>query len=135
MNLLHSFYPAAGRAFIRRITTADTYANSPILIPIQAREKVAKHQFEVVKLGDYERCEDPEECKRPHHKGFLHKHRLKVGDWVLARNRSWAQTPDPDVFVIWQRDILAVFQERPDETSAHNPHLRPDRDVAGTTGG
>ena len=112
-GILEGFHPARGRAFIRHIETEETYRGGLIIAPEQARDKIAKHQFVVVSLGDYERCEDPDDCERPHHKGVFHKHRLQIGDWVLARNRSWGQLPDPDIFVIWQSDILGVFQEGP----------------------
>jgi hypothetical protein len=111
-DILAGFFPARGLAFIRHIQTAETYAGSPIVIPEQARDRVAKQQFVVTSVGDYERCDDPDECNRPHHRGLFHKHRLMVGDWVLARNRSWMLTPDPDVYVIRQADILGTFQEK-----------------------
>lgn len=112
MTCLEGLYPARGLAFVRHVTTEETYAGSPIIVPSQARDKVAKLQMIVVSVGDYERCPDPDECPRPHHKGVFHKHRLMQGDWVLVRNRNWMATPDPDIFVIWQADILGVFQER-----------------------
>lgn len=109
--ILEGFYPARGRAFIRHIETQETYAGSRIIVPDQARDKIAKCQFEVVSVGDYERCEDPDECNRPHHKGVFHKHRLMQGDWILARNRSWMNTPDPHIYVIRVNDILGTFKE------------------------
>ena len=110
---LEDFYPARGLAFVKHIETQETYAGSPIIIPEQTRDKVAKQQMIVVGLGNYERCEDLEECNRPHTKSGEHQHRLKVGDWVLARNRSWGQTPDPEIYVIRQSDILGKFEEKP----------------------
>jgi co-chaperonin GroES (HSP10) len=105
-------YPARGLAYIRHITTAETYANSPIVIPIQAREKVAAQQFIVTAVGNYERCEDVEECPRHHNKQGEHVHHLTVGAWVLVRNRAWMSTPDPNVFVVRQDAILGKFVER-----------------------
>lgn len=102
--------PTRGRAFIKHIETEETYHDSPILIPVQARDKVAKCQFEVVRLGNYARCED-EDCTRPHTKAQEHRHHLKLGDWVLCRNRSWMETDDPKVFVIWTDDILGKFAD------------------------
>ena len=112
MTALEGFFPARGRAFIRHVTTAETYAGSPIIVPAQARDKVAKCQFVVVSVGDYEVCEDPDECPRPHYKGRFHMHRLQIGDWVLVKHRMEIITPDPDVFVVNQSDILGVFEER-----------------------
>jgi co-chaperonin GroES (HSP10) len=103
--------PARGKCFIRRIETEETYRGGSIFITAKSREKVATCQFVVVSVGDYEACHDLDECNRPHHKGFMHKHRLKVGDWVVVRNRTWLATPDPDVFVCRQADVLGKFEE------------------------
>lgn len=111
MNCLEGIHPARGLAFIRHIETAETYAGSSIIIPVQTRDNVAKQQFIVVSVGNYERCEDIEECNRPHTKAGEHKHRLEVGDWVVCRNRSWIASPDPDVYIIRVNDILGVFRE------------------------
>ena len=112
MNVLDGFYPAAGKAFVRHIRTEERYANSSIIIPEPVRDKVARTQMIVVSVGDYERCPDPDECNRPHYKGVFHQHRLMEGSWVLAKNRSWLATPDPDIFVVNQSDILGTFIER-----------------------
>jgi len=109
--ILDGVYPARGLVFVRHVETAETYANSPIVIPAQARDKVAKQQFIVTAVGNYEFCDDPEECERPHTKRGEHKHRLEEGDWVLLRNRSWMLTPDPQVFVVRQSDVLGKFIE------------------------
>lgn len=109
--MMDGLFPARGLAYVRHIQTEENYRGSPILIPAQARDKVAKDQMIVVSVGDYERCEEPDECDRPHYKGVFHKHHLMQGDWVLARHRSWMQTPDPDVYVIRQADILGKFEE------------------------
>lgn len=103
-------YPARGKAYIRHIETAETYADSPIIIPEAARDKIAKQQFIVTAVGNYERCED-EDCERPHTKRMEHKHHLVEGDWVLVRNRAWDLTPDPDVYVVNQSDVLGKFVE------------------------
>jgi hypothetical protein len=68
----------------------------------------------VVALGDYEFCEADswEDCPLASHtKRGEHRHRLNVGDWIVARNRSWGSTPDPDVYVIRVEYILGVFKE------------------------
>jgi hypothetical protein len=108
--------PAHGLCYIKHVDTVETYANSPVIIPVQARDRVAKCQFEVVAVGPDEICEDPEECERPHLVHFesdLHSHRggLAVGDWVLCRNRMWESTPDPAIFVVRQGDIIGRFVE------------------------
>lgn len=110
VSCLVGVVPARGRAFVKHITTQETYQGGSILIPDQARDKVARQQMIVVSVGDYEWCDD-EDCNRPHYKGGWHKHRLMEGDWVLCRNRMWDCTPDPDVFVIWVVDILGIFTE------------------------
>ena len=111
MSCLDGFFPARGLVFIRKIETEETYAGSPIVIPDPARDKVAQCQFLVVSVGDYEWCDDPEDCPRIHHRGVMHKHRLCVGDWVLLRKRSWMASPDPDLYIARQVDVLGVFQE------------------------
>ncbi len=107
--------PARGLAFIKHVETEECYRGGNILIPEQARDKIAKMQFIVVARGEDERCED-EDCDRPHlhsiPQGELyHPGWAEVGDWVLCRNRSWALTPDPNIFVVRQSDILGKFVE------------------------
>jgi co-chaperonin GroES (HSP10) len=104
-------YPARGRAFIRHIETESTYRGGKVLIPDHVRDKVARQQFVVLALGDYEYCEDEESCTFRHTKRGEHRHHLMVGDWILARNRAWSSTPDPGVYVIRVADILGVFRE------------------------
>jgi hypothetical protein len=104
--------PARGLAYIRKVATQETYAGGRIVVPDPVRDKVSAMQFEVVSLGNYEKCSDLDVCPfLTHSKRGEHKHRLQVGDWVLCRNRSWAPTPDPDVYVIKQAHILGVFRE------------------------
>jgi hypothetical protein len=103
--------PARGLALIRRIRTEDRYPGSRILLTDQSRDKVSACQFDIVAVGDYERCED-EDCLRSHNKKNEHVHRLKVGDWVLCRNRSWELTPEPDLYVCKQDSILGKFEQR-----------------------
>lgn len=109
--MLEGIYPPRGKAYIRHIETAEQYTGSSILIPAQARDKVARDQFVIVSVGDYERCPDPDECDRPHHKERYHRHRLMIGDWVLVRHNAWMATPDPSVYVVRTDDILGVFEE------------------------
>ena len=114
MNALAGIKPARGRAFIRHVETAEVYSGGRVIIPAQARDKVAQMQFEIVSLGDYEFCEADswEDCPLASHtKRGEHRHRLNVGDWVLVRNRMWDPTPDSDVYVVNQAHILGVFKE------------------------
>jgi hypothetical protein len=113
-DLLAGIHPARGRAFIRHVATAEVYPGGRVLIPVQARDKVAKMQFEIVALGNYEFCEADswEDCPLAHHtKRSEHRHRLNVGDWVLVRNRAWDATPDPHIYIVRQEHILGVFKE------------------------
>lgn len=100
--------PTRGLAFIRRIETEETYPSSNIIVTPKSRDQVTKCQFEVVRLGNYARCED-EDCTRPHTKAQEHKHNLQIGDWVLCKNRSWMLTDDPHIYVIRTDDILGKF--------------------------
>jgi hypothetical protein len=112
VNNLIGVVPARGLCYIKHIQTAETYANSPIIITDKSRDAISKQQFEIVALGKYEICEDVEECVRHHNKWNQHVHRLMCGDWVLVKNRAWLATPDPDVFVVRQDAILGKFVER-----------------------
>lgn len=132
--------PAPGLAFVRKIATQENYAGSAILIPEQARDKTAASQWEIVACGAPEPCDD-EDCERKHtflddaqrvallyprHPDaetpylrderpdltFRHLCDIKPGDWVLCRKRSPSVTPDPDLFVIRQADVLGRFVER-----------------------
>lgn len=114
--------PAPGLLFVRRIETEDTYRGSPIIIPEASRDKLAGQQWEVVSVGMCEVCDD-EDCERPHVVVFPdgiaidrakqgHPCDLKSGDWVLARKRAEAVTPDPTIYAIRQDDILGRFEER-----------------------
>jgi hypothetical protein len=112
VNNLIGVVPARGLCYIKHIVTEDRYPGSPIYITDKSRDKVASQQFEIVALGKYEICEEPEECVRHHNKWNQHVHRLMCGDWVLVRNRAWLATPDPDVFVVRQDAVLGKFVER-----------------------
>lgn len=107
-------HPARGLAFIRHVTTEDRYQGGSIIIPEHIRDKVAKQQFDVVAVGEPDICED-EDCQRPHEispEYDTHIRQVEAGDWVLCRNRSWAMTPDPDVYVVRQFDILGKWVEQ-----------------------
>jgi hypothetical protein len=114
-------HPARGLAFIRHIDTEERYQGGAIVIPEHIRDKVAKQQFNVVAVGLPALCEDYDDCSRRHRPvpdgkgGIGHRHHppmeLEAGDWVICRNRSWAATPDPNVFVVRQSDILGRFIE------------------------
>jgi co-chaperonin GroES (HSP10) len=112
INPLLGIRPARGLAYIRHIETAERYGSSPIIITPQSRDKITCQQFEIVAVGNYERCEDEDECVRHHNKRMEHVHRLKIGEWVLVKNRAWTATPDPAVFVVKQDAILGKFVER-----------------------
>lgn len=110
-------HPARGLAFIRHVTTEDRYQGGSIIIPEHIRDKVAKQQFDVVAVGELEYCDEESECNRPHKvvgfpPEYLHRCQVEAGDWVLCRNRSWAMTPDPDVYVVRQSDILGKWVEQ-----------------------
>ena len=122
--------PARGLAFIRHVTTEDRYAGGSIIIPDHVRDKVSRQQFNVVAVGLGDICEEPDDCGREHDvlctsveqrlphgvigsvtAEHLHTYQVRPGDWVLCRNRSWAATPDPDIYVIRQSDILGKWVE------------------------
>lgn len=109
--------PAPGLAFVRKIQTAETYGGSAIIVPEQARDKVSESQWEIASVGDLEECKD-EECPRPHDPtgDFLngpvqmwHPCDLAPGDWVLCRKRSVVPSPQPELFIVKQDDVIGRF--------------------------
>lgn len=126
-----SYTPAPGLAFVRKIETAERYAGSQIVIPEQARDKIAASQWEIVACGGPELCMD-EDCTRIHiysqtveHQGVWvtpagkvleekawHPVDIVPGDWVLVKKRAPMPTPDPELYVIRQADALGRFVER-----------------------
>lgn len=109
MTCLDRVQPTHGLAFIRRITTEETYRGGRIVVPDASRDKLAALQFTIVALGPWERCDDAD-CDRPHTDG-RHGTSLAVGDWVVVRKRAWLASPDPDLYIVRTGDILGVFEE------------------------
>jgi hypothetical protein len=110
--------PSRGLAFIKHIETQDHYAGSSIILTDKSRDQIASQQFQVMAVGAYEICEeDLDDCPRAHVPredgidGWEHTHFVYVGDWVLCRNRSWLETPNPDIYCIRVDDILGKFIE------------------------
>lgn len=115
--------PAPGLAFVRKIQTAEQYPGSQIIVPEQARDKVANDQWEIVACGAPEPCED-EACERQHHQDILihprlldnygpgrtHPCHLAPGDWVLTRKRSVVPSPQPELFIVKQDDVIGKFE-------------------------
>jgi hypothetical protein len=110
--------PSRGLAFITRILTEDRYAGSSIILTDKSRDQIASQQFQVMAVGEFEICEE-EDCERFHNWAWgrvagvppLHPHDVKIGDWILAKNRSWLETPNPDIYCIRVEDILGKFLE------------------------
>lgn len=115
--------PAPGLAFVRKIETQDRYAGGSILIPEQARDRVSASQWEIVACGAPEICTD-EDCERFHYDliaadpgekaveiRWHEPYNLQEGDWVLVRKRAPSVTPEPDLFVVKQSDVLGKFIE------------------------
>lgn len=115
--------PAPGLAFVRRIQTDERYRGSPIVIPEQARDKIASEQWEVVSVGAPEPCDD-EDCERMHmeftdiHDEFwkeqygsrCHLSNLRVEDWVLIRKRSAVESPEPGLYIVRQDAVIGKFE-------------------------
>lgn len=94
--------------------TEESYRGGKIVVPEQARDKLSRLQFEITAVGPWEDCQD-DDCERPHvedNEHRLHANDLEVGDWVIVRNRSWAESPESGLLIIRQGDILGRFEVR-----------------------
>ena len=121
--------PARGMLLVRPVRTADTFAGGRIIVPDEAREKLAANQVEVVAVGAFAEC-DParsraeRKCEREHtfvsrsygDRGPLvrvHAHPIRVGAWLLVRPRSTIAGPDPErtEYFVHQDDVLGIFHD------------------------
>ena len=103
--------PARGLVLVRPIEAAETYAGGTIVVPENARQRLTIHQCECVVVGDHERCDDPDDCDRPHLNGEFHNCPVVSGDWLLVRPRSYlAVDAEHTHWLIRQRDVLAIFR-------------------------
>ena len=110
--------PARGLLLVRPVETTETYEGSAIVVPEMARQRLTAWQCEAVAKGRDELCDD-EDCERQH---IPDKHgrahcvceSVAVGDWLLVRPRSYIDTADPErkLWLVRQRDVLAVFREQ-----------------------
>lgn len=108
--------PAPGLAFVSKIATEENYRGSGILIPEQARDKVSAEQWEIVVTGAGDPCDD-EDCERWHWMetgpGYIgqrvHPCHVQPGDWVLVRKRAPVASPEPDLWIIRQDDVIGRF--------------------------
>lgn len=98
--------PAPGRVLLRPIETEESIGRIALLD--STREKMTPNQYEVVSVGWPNTCED-EECDRPHILDRLHRNPCHVNDWVLVRHRCVVPTENPNLFIAWQDDILAIL--------------------------
>lgn len=102
--------PAPGWCLVRLVETAETYAGSPIIIPANVRDRVARNQVEIVALPLHDaRCDDPD-CPRPHPHP-LPQH-LRLGDWAITTPRALMALPDhQDLFLCAVSDVWGVLRE------------------------
>lgn len=107
--------PARGRVLIKKPDTEETLPGGRIIIPEKSRELYAANQFQVVSLGDPERCDFPEDCGLEAHKFLSLKEcvhpidpRIKPGAWIVVRPRSLVDAGE-NQYLVRQTDVLAVF--------------------------
>lgn len=107
--------PARGRVLIKKPETEETLPGGSIIIPEKSREVYAANQFQVVEVGESERCEYPDDCDNFSHK-FLSMQevvhpidpRIKSGAWVVCRPRSLVDA-GAGQYLVRQTDVLGVF--------------------------
>ena len=101
--------PTSGNVLVRPVETSETYGSGRMIIPDSIRDKLNAGQMEIVAVGQPGRCEEPEECERPHN-GECHviPPVLTVGAWALVMVGRWVEMAD-DLWLVRQEDVLGVF--------------------------
>lgn len=117
--------PFRGNVLLRMVETEEHLAGGAIVIPVQARERLASHQAEVLAVGLPEVCDD-DDCERPHdfgewegipHWGTENVHpihpSIKPGAWVYVSPRSLVDAGDliDRRYFVRADDVLGVFME------------------------
>ena len=105
--------PARGRLLVKAIETAETLNGGRIFLTENTREGMVMGQYEVVAIGDPERCED-ETCEHPHVECFgdqLHPidERLQIGSWILVTPRSAIDADALGYYFVNSSDVIGIF--------------------------
>src|ERR1051326_18446 len=83
--VMDTLQPMSGLCFVKPITTAETLSGGSIVLPESYRARVTAQQAEIVAVGPPGRCDELEDCERPH-AGDRHlvDPRIVPGAWVLC---------------------------------------------------
>lgn len=102
------FLPQPGWLTARPIETAETFADSPIVIPESVRDGVAKWQYLVVASGGPAPVKRNEITGKHEPPGIPHSYQPE--DWILTGPRVGIQVWG-DLHLIPERDVWAVIRE------------------------
>lgn len=97
--------PSRGRLLVQPVETQEQ--SGGIFLLEETRARWVGQQCEVVSVGEPERCDEWEDCSRPHDTMMHHPITVKSGDWILVTPRSYAATDVDKRWVIRQDDVLA----------------------------
>lgn len=106
--------PARGLLLVRPVETNDTRLDGRVLLIAETRERMTANQCEVIAVGRPALCDD-EDCERAHFdecEGIrVHLHRVRVGDWLVVRPRSFVAGPEPEraEWFVHQDDVMAIL--------------------------
>lgn len=106
--------PARGNLIVTEVRTAETFAESRIIVPETVRDRLTSWQANVVAVGAPAAC-DARKCDRAHaYDGATRVHPCEIaaGDWVVVRPRAFIETDEPErrERVMAQDDVLAVLR-------------------------
>src|ERR1043166_550995 len=121
---MDTLQPMSALCFAQPITTAETLSGGSIVLPESYRARVTAQQAEIVAVGPPGRCDELEDCERPH-AGDRHlvDPRIVPGAWVLCAKWAYVAIEDK-LFAVRHEDILGVFIESPRVAGA--PEHRSD---------
>lgn len=105
---------ARGVVLVRKAETEETLPGGKIVIPDDARAKLASYQVEIVDVGPPEICEN-DACQRDHDPTRRHfiPESVKPGAWAIVRPRSFIQASAVDHGLLFVKidDVFAVFTQ------------------------
>lgn len=125
--------PARGTVLLRKPQTEESLPGGSIIIPQEARERLAANQMQVVSIGEPEICAWPEDCSEFAHtflslKEVVHPidPRIIPGAWVIIRPRSLVELPDGQ-YLVRQSEVYGVFRDS--EAEAIREVISPENRV------
>lgn len=99
--------PAPGWCVVREIETAEQFAGSPIVLPVQSRDRLTRNQVEVQQVGPASHCEMEDcWCDGVHEAPPA----LQDGAWAVIRPQAKHPVPgETKVFLVPTSEIVAVI--------------------------